>query len=102
MKENKKKFKESFKKWLSCEIPYLHTRLAFDFLRLNDGRVETTQGVKIPLELAKRLHTSIEQNTIKEGDRVLNYTINEVGAQIRIGCHTFTKSYLLKFGAQLN
>jgi hypothetical protein len=102
MKEKKKQFKESFKKWLSCEIPYLYTRLAFDFLRLNDDRVETTQGVKIPLELAKRLYISIKNGTIKEGDKLLNHTIDKVGAQIKIGCHTFQKSYLLKFGAQLN
>ena len=102
MKENKKKFKESFKKWLSCEIDYLYIRLGFDFLRLNDNRVETTQGVKIPLELAKRLYISIKDGTIKEGDKLLNHTIDKVGAQIKIGCHTFQKSYLLKFGAQLN
>ena len=102
IKERKKKFKESFKKWLSCEIPYLYDRLGFDFLRLNDDRIETTQGVKIPLELAKRLYISIKEGTIKEGDKLLNYTIDKVGAQIKIGCHTFQKSYLLKFGAQLN
>ena len=102
IKERKKKFKESFKKWLSCEIPYLYERLGFDFLRLNDDRIETTQGVKIPIELAKRLYINIKTGTIKEGDKLLNYTIDKVGAQIKIGCHTFQKSYLLKFGAQLN
>jgi len=72
MKENKKKFKESFKKWISCEIPYLYERLGFDFLRLNDDRVETTQGVKIPIELAKRLYMNIKTGTIKEGDKLLD------------------------------
>jgi hypothetical protein len=101
MKENKKKFKESFKKWLSCEIDYLYIRLGFDFLRLNDNRVETTQGVKIPIELAKRLYISIKQGTIKEGDKLLNYSVDQIGAQIKIGCHTFKRSYLLEFGSKL-
>jgi hypothetical protein len=100
-KAEKIQFKESFKKWLACEVPYLYNRLKFDFLRLNDGRIDTTQGVKIPLELGKRLHQNIANNTLSVGDKVLNYEVNEVGDIIRIGCHTFTKRYLLKFGAKL-
>jgi len=101
-KEQKREFKEQIKKWFAGEVSRLYTNYKLDFLRLNDNRVETTQAVQIPVEIAKRLYLGIKNETIKEGDKVLNYTINEVGEKIRIGCHTFTKKYLLHFGAQLN
>lgn len=101
LKEQKKEFKEQLKKWLAGETSRLYTRYQYDFLRLNENRVETTQAVQIPLEIAKRLYISIKEGTIKEGDKLLNYTIDKVGAEISIGCHKFSKSYLLRFGASL-
>jgi hypothetical protein len=100
-KEAKIKFKENFKKWLSFETPYLYGRLNFDFLRLNSERIDTTQGVQIPTELGKRLYEKIKTDNLKVGDKVLNFEVNEVGEKIKIGCHTFTKRYLLQFGAKL-
>lgn len=102
LKAQKKEFKEQLTKWLNGETSRLYTRFNYDFLRVNGDRIETTQAVQIPLEIAKRLYKRIKAGTIKEGDTLLNYTIDKVGAEIKIGCHTFTKSYLLKFGAQLN
>ena len=102
LKEQEKAFKVELKKWQDGETSRLYINLGFDYLRLRENRVETTQAVQIPLEIAKRLYISIKEGTIKEGDKLLNYTIDKVGAQIKIGCHTFAKSYLLKFGAQLN
>jgi len=101
LKQQKKEYKEQLKKWLDGETSRLYTRLDYDFLRLNDNRVETTQAVQIPLEIAKRLYNSIKAETIKEGDKILNYTIDKVGSEISIGCHKFTKAYLLRFGASL-
>lgn len=99
--EAKKHFKEAFKKWLTFETPYMYARAKYDFLRLNSERIDTTQGVQIPVPIAKRLYNSIKAGTLTAGDKVLNFTINEVGQDIKIGCHTFKRSYLLKFGAQL-
>lgn len=99
--ENKKQFKESFKKWITFETPYLYNRINYDFLRLNSERIDTTQGVQIPVPIAKRLYNSIKENTLQVGDKVLNFTINEIGKEIKIGCHTFKRSYLLNFGAKL-
>jgi hypothetical protein len=99
--EQKKKFKEDIKKWFNCETSRLYTTYKYDFLRINDNRIETTQAVQIPLELGKRLYQSIKNGTLNVGDKVLNYSINEVGKEIKIGCHTFKQSYLLKFGSKL-
>jgi hypothetical protein len=99
--EQKKKFKEDIKKWFNCETSRLYTTYKYDFLRINDNRIETTQAVQIPLELGKRLYQSIKNQSLKVGDKVLNYSVNEIGNEIKIGCHTFKQSYLLKFGSQL-
>jgi len=99
--EQKKKFKEDIKKWFNLETSRLYTTYKYDFLRIKDNRVETTQAVQIPLEIAKRLYISIKEGTIKQGDKILNYSIDEIGAQIKIGCHTFKRSYLLQFGSKL-
>jgi hypothetical protein len=100
-KEQKRKFKEDIKKWFNCETSRLYTTYKYDFLRINENRIETTQAVQIPLELGKRLYQSIKNQSLKVGDKVLNYSVNEIGNEIKIGCHTFKQSYLLKFGSQL-
>jgi hypothetical protein len=100
-KEQKKKFKEDIKKWFNLETSRLYTNYKYDFLRINENRIETTQAVQIPLELGKRLYQSIKNQSLKVGDKVLNYSVNQVGKEIKIGCHTFSRSYLLKFGTQL-
>ena len=99
--EQKKKFKEDIKKWFNCETSRLYTTYKYDFLRINENRIETTQAVQIPLELGKRLYQSIKNGSLNVGDKVLNYSVNEIGKEIKIGCHTFKQSYLLKFGSKL-
>jgi hypothetical protein len=101
VKAQKIKFKEDIKKWFNCETSRLYTNYKYDFLRINENRIETTQAVQIPLELGKRLFLSVKNQSLKVGDKVLNYSVNQVGKEIKIGCHTFSRSYLLKFGTQL-
>jgi hypothetical protein len=101
--ELKKQHKKALIDWKAGKTHRLYTRIETDYLRVNEeaARVETTQAVQIPMELAKRLFYSIKENTLKVGDKVLNFEVNEVGAKVKIGCHTFTKKYLLQFGAQI-
>lgn len=100
-KELKKKHKEELKKWLSGESYSLYSRDGYDYLRVKDGRVQTSQRVELPIEMGKRLYQSIKEDTLKVGDKILNYIVNETGAVYRIGCHTFTRKYLLEFGSKL-
>jgi hypothetical protein len=101
--ELKKQHKKALAEWKAGKTNRLYTRIETDFLRVNEeaARIETTQAVQIPMELAKRLFYSIKENTLKVGDKVLNFEVNEVGAKVKIGCHTFTKKYLLQFGSQV-
>jgi hypothetical protein len=101
--ELKKQHKKALTEWKAGKTSRLYTRIETDYLRLNKeaARIETTQAVQIPMELGKRLYNSIKENTLKVGDKVLNFEVNEVGAKVKIGCHTFTKKYLLQFGSQV-
>jgi hypothetical protein len=100
-KEEKIKFKEQLKKWFNFETGRIYGGFNLDFLRVNENRVETTQAVQIPIEIAKRLHNKIKTNSLQVGESILNYKVNEVGNIIKIGCHNFTKDYLLNFGSKL-
>lgn len=97
--------KEELEKWLNFDpnTHRLYVNADYDYLRLNteNDRVETTQAVHIPNEIARRLWLSIKENTIKVGDKILNYRIDKADKIVKIGCHTFKRSYLLDFGAKL-
>lgn len=100
-KAQKIEYKEQLKKWFNFETGRVYGGFNFDFLRLNQNRVETTQAVQIPLELAKRLYNKIKTNTLEVGEQLLNYRVDEIGDIIKIGCHNFKRSYLLNFGSKL-
>ena len=100
-KQQKQEFKEQINKWFNGETQRLYTRYKLDFLRINDDRVETTEAVQIPVELAKRLHNKIKTNTLQVGEQLLNYRVDQVDNIIKIGCHAFTRKYLLHFGSKL-
>lgn len=95
--------KEELEKWLNFETHRLYAHDGSDYLRINqeNDRIETTQAVHIPNEIARRLWLSIKENTIKVGDKILNYRIDKADKIVKIGCHTFKRSYLLQFGANL-
>jgi len=100
-KELQKRHNDELKKWLNLETNRLYVHGGLDYLRINKGRIETTQAVEIPLELGKRLYTCIKDNTLEVGQKVLDYSVQSIGQEIKIGCHTFKKSYLLQFGSKL-
>jgi hypothetical protein len=101
--ELKKRHQEELEKWMNFETYRLYVNDGSDYLRVNpeNDRIETTQAVHIPNEIAKRLWLSIKENTIKVGDKILNYRIDKADKIVKIGCHTFKRSYLLQFGANL-
>jgi hypothetical protein len=102
-KEDKIKDDELLKKWINFETSRIYSRSNLDFLRvnINKNRVETTQAVQIPMEIAKRMYNKIKSNTLQVGETILNYKVNQVGDIIKIGCHNFTRKYLLGFGSEL-
>lgn len=98
-REKLKKDKEAIKKFLNFETNYIGG-LTFDVLRYNEKtqRVETTQRVEIPVEIARRLQNDLKAGQVKEGDKVMHYTVRAMNKKfISIGCHTFEIEYLINF-----
>jgi hypothetical protein len=82
-------------KWLNGELPRLYVRDGFDYLRITDNRIETTQGVKIPIEAARRFYDALTAGTVAAGSKILDFEVREVSPEIvKIGCHTFNRAYL--------
>ena len=88
-------------KWLSFktdqtpDLPYNSPVL----VRFNEAkqRFETSKGVQIPLEAARRIAATIAAGTLEPGVKFMDYTVNEItDAHIKIGCHTFETAYLLE------
>ena len=88
-KELKKKHTTNLKKWRKFESGRLYQRDGFDYLRKDTEFFQTSQGVKIPLEIGLKLYKNLAN--IKQGDKFLEYTVNEITKQyICIGCHKIT------------
>jgi hypothetical protein len=101
-KERIAKHKKSLKDWLNGKTHILYNKVDFDYLRLNGDNVETSQGVKIPLNDAKAFYLGIKENRIIEGQHILGFSVLKIDKKsIQIGCHDFKIKYLLDFGAKL-
>lgn len=88
-KEHAKLHAEELKKWRSFEKQSLYLRDDYDYIRKDDENFQTSQGVKIPIEIGLRLYRNIRN--LSQGDKFLDYTVGEVTKNyIRIGCHKIT------------
>jgi len=85
----KKEHLRELKEWKNFEVNRMYQRDGFDYLRKNNEQFETSQGVKIPLEIGLRLYKNLAN--VKQGEKFLDYTVGEVTKQfICIGCHKIT------------
>jgi len=89
-KAAKKEHLNNLKKWRNFETYKLFTRAEnMDYLRKDKEFFQTSQGVKIPLEIGLRLYKNL--SNLKQGDKFLDYTVGEITKQfICIGCHKIT------------
>lgn len=99
--ELKKRHKKELDEWFKGKTHRLYVRDGFDYLRLNNDRIETTQAVQVPLELGKRLFLKIKNGELHIGDKVMDFEVVETSPNIKIGCHTFKPKYLVDFGSKV-
>ena len=91
-KDKEKKLKEvkkKLKKWRTFETNWLSNQTGKDFLRIDktNNIIETSQGVKIPIEEGKRLLKLIDLKKIV-GARIDNkYIVNAFNGLLKVGCH---------------
>lgn len=110
-KEATKKIKKELKEFRDFERPTLYTRNGFDYLRYNSqlDRIQTSQGVEIPINEAKVFYNLILSTNQKGGctdcnTKLLNrYEVNEINKDfIKVGCHTIALKEVQSIAKQLN
>ncbi len=84
--EKMKALRKELKEWRAFQKRSLYNRMDFDYLRKDAESFETSQGVKIPINVGLRLYKNIRN--LKVGDKFLEYAVGDVTKDfIRIGCH---------------
>jgi len=112
-----KKEKKDLIKWRAYKDEFsrsyarFYSRTGLDYLRFNTvtNRIETTQNVEIPLEIAKRFYKQV-LDTVASGKCEIcgtgfmnKYEIKEINKDfIRVGCHKITIKEVKTFAKQMN
>jgi hypothetical protein len=101
---NKRNQEEKINKFLSYDSNFI--RLDFELLRLKKNNlniVETSKNVEIPKDVLLRYWNQWNNNELKQGSKILNFSVSSVSdSQIVIGCHKFKKTYVNQFINSLN
>lgn len=99
----KKEHAKELKKWRTFESVYVNNtpmklRDGFDYLRIESfkGRIQTSQGIEIPLEVGHKFYRLVKSIIAKGGctncdAQILHYSVKEINKDfILIGCHKIT------------
>ena len=101
-KENKAKLKEALIKFNAHEINSFRIG-EHSYLRLSEcgKEVETSQQIKVGIKEAEILWHRIKQGKDIKGVKIGYYTVISFNGELKIGCHQFTRSEVLRFGEVL-
>lgn len=81
------------------ELDFLRVQFIEGSLLTENSYILTSQGVKIPYNVARQFYQAIKYNQVKIGDKLEQFTVNKLDDKfINIGCHRFTRRQLLNFG----
>ena len=101
--KNQKEVQKKLKKWRLFETNWFSNPTNKDFLRVDKANniIETSQGVKIPVEEGKRLLKLIDLKKIV-GERVDNkYIVKALNGVLKVGCHNITMKEINNIRKQL-
>ena len=85
-REQAKAHAKQLKDWRAFKVSSIYGRIEYDYLRVTDTDFETSQRVKIPVNIGLRLYKTIR--TLKPGDAFLSYDVKSItDTYIQIGCH---------------
>lgn len=80
----------------------IYTRNGLDYIRMNDGYFETSQGVRIPIAVGLKFYELLSEGLITAGNRLMQYEVREVTKDsVSIGCHTITFKEIKRAISQL-
>ena len=89
LKQQAKNHAKSLLEWRGFKRQTLYSRIGFDYLRKNGDYFETSQGVKIPVNIGIRFYNNIKKGVFV--DNFLGYNVSEITKKyICIGCHKIT------------
>jgi hypothetical protein len=85
-REQAKAHAKQLKDWRAFKTTGIYGRIDYDYIRVTDTDFETSQRVKIPVNIGLRLYKTIR--TLKPGDAFLSYQVKDItNTFIQIGCH---------------
>lgn len=99
----KKELKEKLSKFMNYEINSFRINGVNDHLRISQDnkRVETSQGVKIPIKSAVLLYKLIKAGKDIKGYQIENYTVISINGVLKIGCHNIDRKNVSEIGEKL-
>lgn len=107
-KQAEKAFLISLDKWRKFETSILYGRhFGFDYLRINKdkNRIETSQGVKIPIEVAKLAFNWIKTKVKCTDDcnyKIIDFEVKELNEKYLIaGCHKVSMEEINTIGNKI-
>lgn len=112
----KREGKKMFDKWSSGNSVHCpHRYDGYDHLKIKEGsvseggrmliptQIETSQGIFIQCEEAKKMYYAITKDLIEVGSRISHYTVTAITKEtLTVGCHLFRISECLEIGRKLH
>lgn len=92
---------KSMKEFMQFKTDYFNGNYQIVRLNTEKNRFETSLHVQIPFEIGREFWQKIMDGTLAAGDKVMWYPVWSVGSEIKVGCHTFKKKWLVDYGKKV-
>ena len=69
----------------------MQNRDGYDYIRVDDKRFTTSQGVEIPHSIGLKFYDLLKAGKVVAGDKLMEYTVGGITkSEVEIGCHRIT------------
>lgn len=101
---------EELSNWRKFKTQHIRTRSGCDYLRFNKeaARVETSQGIQIPVNVAEKLFRSVVKTVAAGGcngeckETILHYNIDQITPEfLKVGCHLIYMNEIKSFASKM-
>jgi hypothetical protein len=101
-RKEKKTLKEKLNKFYKYEIDFFRVG-GLDYLRRSENGqyIETSQGVKIDIDEARRYYSLLSSGANMRGERISNFITKSFDNLLTIGCHNISKEQINKISKLL-
>ena len=93
--------RKAVEEFLNFERDWFDGKYQIVRYRAEKNRFETSKSVEVPYEIGLEFYRKLRDGELVVGDKVLWYRVTAVGSEVRIGCHTFKKKWLLEYGKKM-